>query len=349
MRYHGVVVERLGSVVGDVVARRRAAHNGQFGKVRATGQKSIAVCAGRTGPQLAVQAARQALAGETGPITLHLHATIHDPGLDFWSASGYVADQSGVDVRMTMSLNAMSNSVIAGMELAAGVLTAQRADGRALITSGDVFAPPRFDAWHSDSGIAYGDGAAAVLLGCGPPRPALADLVSTASHADPELEGLHRGDAQWYSGRVFRPPIRLRERKKQWLAARRGADEVDLRNAIGINTVTKHALEDAEIDLSDLRWVLCPNYGAPLLERQCLAPLGIGADRTLACLGRRYGHMGASDQIVALHHLQRHRLAAPGDYVMLLGIGVGMTWTAAILRLNGEDSGVRRAGERRPE
>jgi 3-oxoacyl-[acyl-carrier-protein] synthase III len=339
MRYHGVVVERLGSVVGELVSARQAIHNGRFSARDAarTGQESIAVCAGATGPQLAVRSARQALASETGPVALHLHATIHDPGLDFWSASSYVADQLGVDVRMTMSLNAMSNSAVAGMELAASVLTAQHGSGRALITAGDVFAMPRFDAWQSDSGIAYGDGAAAVLLSRG--SRGVADLVSTASYADPGLEGLHRGDEQWCSGRTRRPPVRLRQRKKQWLSSRAGVDEVDLRNAVGVTTVTKHALDDAEIDLSDVGYVLCPHYGAALLERHCLTPLGISADRTLAWLGRRYGHLGASDQIVALHHIQQHGLAKPGDYVLLLGIGVGMTWTAAVLRSRGDGAG----------
>lgn len=338
MRYQGVVIERLGAVVGELVSVRQAIHNGRFSvrDAERTGQESIAVSAHHTGPQLAVQAARQALAAETGPVALHLHATIHDPGLDFWSASGYVADRVGVDVRMTMSLNAMSNSAVAGMELAAGVLTARGVPGRALITTGDVFAMPRFDAWQADSGITYGDGAAAVLLGRGS-SSGVADLMSTASYADPGLEGLHRGDEQWYSGSTHRPSVRLRQRKKQWLSTRAGAEEVDLRNAVGVSTVAKHALDDAEIDMSVVRWVLCPHYGASLLERQCLTPLGIGADRTLDWLGRRYGHLGASDQIVALHHLQRNGLAKPGDHVLLLGIGVGMTWTAAILRFRGDD------------
>jgi 3-oxoacyl-[acyl-carrier-protein] synthase-3 len=91
--------------------------------------------------------------------------------------------------------------------------------------------------------------------------------------------------------------------------------------------------------MSAMRWVLCPHYGAQLLERHCLKPLGISADRTLDRLGRRYGHLGASDQVVALHHLQQHGPAEPGDYVLLLGIGVGMTWTAAIVRFRGDVAG----------
>jgi 3-oxoacyl-[acyl-carrier-protein] synthase III len=334
LEYQGIVIEAVGSVIGDLVPAEKAIWDGRYSRERArrTGQESIAVAEDRTGPQLAVQAGQQVLARDSGWVSLHLHATIHDPGLDFWSASSYVADQLGLDPAMTLSINAMSNSAVAGLELAASVLSS-RADGsRALITAGDTFAMPRFDAWQGDSGIAYGDGGSALLVGRGSGKPGLAELVSTASYADPGLEGLHRGDEDWYSGDTSRPPVRLRQRKAQWLSANAGTDEVDLRNALGVATVTKEALYDAEIDMGDVRWVLCPNYGAALLDRHCLAPLGISHDRTMGHLGRRYGHMGASDQIVALHDLVQRGLVNPGEYVMLLGIGVGMTWTAAVVR-----------------
>jgi 3-oxoacyl-[acyl-carrier-protein] synthase-3 len=337
MRYHGIVLESVGSSIGELVSAENAIHNGLCSseQARRINQESIAVSTGFTGPELAVQAGRQALAGRGKDVSLHLHATIHDPGLDFWSASSFVADQLGLHAVMTMSVNAMSNSAVAGLELAASVLSARRDDSRALVTTGDTFSMPRFDAWQGDSGLAYGDGGSAVLVGHRSEVDGFAELVSTSSYADPGLEGLHRGDADWYCGSTDRPPVRLRERKAQWLATRDGAAEVDLRNAVGVAAVTKRALYEAEIDMNDVRWVLCPHYGSALTERHCLAPLGLTDDRTLGHLARRYGHMGAGDQVVALHHLTRHEMVEPGDYVMLLGIGVGMTWTAAIVRIEG--------------
>ena len=93
------------------------------------------------------------------------------------------------------------------------------------------------------------------------------------------------------------------------------------------------ALHDAGLgDLDRVRWVLCPHYGAALVERHCLTPLGIPAERTLAWLGRRYGHIGAGDQFLGLEHLLDHGLLDAGDYALLLGIGVGMSFSAAIVR-----------------
>lgn len=333
MHYEGIAIEGIGAATGDLILATDAIRDGRYSYEQAqrSGQESITVAAGATGPQLAVRAGRQVLLGNREHVDLHLHATIHDPGLDFWSASAYVADQLAVDTAMSISINAMSNSVLAGLELAAGLVSARRS-GSALITAGDTFAAPRFDCWQGDSGIVYGDGGSALLISHRPSPARVADLVATASYTDAALEGLHRGNDDWHSGDNYRPPVRLRERKLQWLATHGGVDELDRRNAVGVITVTKQALYDAGLELDDLRWVLCPHYGDTLLERQCLAPLGITTDQTTAHLGRRFGHLGASDQIVDLHHLIYRRLLDDGDYVMLLGIGVGMTWTAAILR-----------------
>ncbi|WP_168588477.1 3-oxoacyl-[acyl-carrier-protein] synthase III C-terminal domain-containing protein [Saccharopolyspora sp. ASAGF58] len=321
--------------MGDLAKATDAINAGRYSAEQAhrNRQDSVAVAHGRIGPELAAQAGRQVLQAGTRHLDLHLHATIHDPAIDFWSASSFVADQIGVDTPITLSINAMSNSMVAGLQLAASVLAGQSGHC-ALLTAGDVFHSPLFDRWQADAGIVYGDAGSAILLHRDTHTKAVADLISTASHASPGLEALHRGSTQWYSGDTDRPPIQLRQRKGQWLAAHGGSDSVDSINTTGVNAVLKTALYDAELELDDISWVLCPHYGDNLTQRHCLAPLGIPEDRTTAFLARALGHLGASDQIVDLHHLLTRRLVNPGDHVVLLGIGVGMTWTAAVLRIH---------------
>lgn len=264
-------------------------------------------------------------------VDLHLHATILDAGLDFWSSAAYVASRLAIQPRMSMNISAMSNSMVAGLDLAAAVLSAGNGSS-ALLTAGDTFPPPLFDRWQGDAGIMYGDAGSALRLTRKRSASGLLELVAAASLAEPELEGLHRGSQEWSCGGTYRPPVRVRHRKARWLADHGGPAEVDRRNATGVTSVVKQALYEAEIDLDDVQRVLCPHYGHHLLQRHCLAPLGIESDRTTAELGRRTGHMGASDQIIDLAHLLHHGELRPGEHVLLLGIGVGMTWTAAVLR-----------------
>lgn len=48
--------------------------------------------------------------------------------------------------------------------------------------------------------------------------------------------------------------------------------------------------------------------------------------------------MGAADQIAALTHLFTRRVVRSGEHVLVLGVGVGMTWTAAVLRIDNTDT-----------
>ncbi|MGH9061845.1 MAG: 3-oxoacyl-[acyl-carrier-protein] synthase III C-terminal domain-containing protein, partial [Acidimicrobiales bacterium] len=46
------------------------------------------------------------------------------------------------------------------------------------------------------------------------------------------------------------------------------------------------------------------------------------------------GHIGPNDQVIGLTNLFARSAVSPGDHVALIGIGIGMTWTAAILRID---------------
>ncbi|MFC4852675.1 ketoacyl-ACP synthase III family protein [Actinophytocola glycyrrhizae] len=302
-----------------------------------TGQQSTAV-AELHGPELAVRAGREALrqasvtAGEAVWPSLCLHAGIYHSGIDFWHAASYVRHELGMDAGagLTLEINAMSNSAVAGMDLAASVLRGRPDHAAAMVTAGDRFGAPGFPHWSTDIGIVYGDAGSAVVLSR---RPGIARIRAIASFTDPSLEGLQRGDEPFRTASIAaHQAIDIRRRKRQWLAGH-SATEVDVRNGEAVAAVVKTVLSDAGLDLPDLARICAPHYGRRLVETQILRPLGIAEDRTMTELGLRVGHLGASDQIVALDHLLRTGAATVGDHVLLLGIGVGMTWTAVLLEL----------------
>jgi 3-oxoacyl-[acyl-carrier-protein] synthase III len=348
MRLDDLYVNGIGCDVGALTPVAVPIAAGEFTPDDAvrTGQLSTAV-AERHGPELAVRAGRAALrqlratTGESIEPTLCLHAGIYYSGIDFWHAASYVRDQVGIGAGpgLTLELGAMSNSVVAGIDVAASVLRGRPDHEAALITAGDRFGGPGFPHWNTDIGIVYGDAGSAVVLSR---RPGIARIRSMASFTDPSLEGLQRGDEPFRTASVAaHRSVDIRRRKRQWLT-RRSATEVIGRNGDAVSSVVKTVLTDAGLDLPDLAKICAPHYGRRLVETQILRPLGITEDRTMTELGLRVGHLGASDQIVALDHLLRSGEVADGDHVLLLGIGVGMTWTAVLLELGNGVTPLRR-------
>ena len=73
--------------------------------------------------------------------------------------------------------------------------------------------------------------------------------------------------------------------------------------------------------------------GAARLARTYYEPLGIAADRTAWDRAREVGHLGAGDPFCGLHHLLRTGRARPGDAGLLLGVGAGFSWGAAVVEV----------------
>jgi 3-oxoacyl-[acyl-carrier-protein] synthase-3 len=339
MRFDELHVNGIGCDIGALTSVAAPLAAGEFTPDDAarTGQLSTAV-AERHGPELAVRAGREALrqasAAAGGAVwpSLCLHAGIYHPGIDFWHSASYVRDQLGVGAGpgLTLELGAMSNSLVASMDIAASVLAGRSDHGAALLTAGDRFGGTGFPHWSTDIGIVYGDAGSAVVLSR---QSGIARIKSIASFTDPSLEGLQRGDEPFRPASVAaHRAIDIRRRKLQWLT-RRSASEVNVRNGDAVSAVVKSALADAGLDLPDMKKICAPHYGRRLVQTQILRPLGIAEEQTMTELGLRVGHLGASDQIVALDHLLRNGEATDGDHVLLLGIGVGMTWTAVVLEL----------------
>jgi 3-oxoacyl-[acyl-carrier-protein] synthase-3 len=340
MRWTNVHLRGVGAALGDIIAvddleSRRTLR-------AATSQRGVSIARDSTGMDLAVRAGRNALASmamtTTGPLPvpdLHFHAAIWrgSRGIDFWSRAAYVRARLGLPAGpgIATELNAMSNSLVGGIDISARVLAGSPDLDTVLLTGGETFGPPAFDHLTADHGIAYGDGGSALILGR---QPGLARILSTSSYTDPTLEQLHRGNHRFLPAGTTEHGIeRIRERKRQYTDAV-GAASVTRRNHDGVRAVMQEALHDADLDLDHLRWVLLPHYGRHLLDAHCLQPLGITADRTLCRAGDQWGHIGPNDQIIGLTHLFTRGAVAPGDHVALLGIGIGMTWTAAILRID---------------
>ncbi|WP_432854896.1 3-oxoacyl-[acyl-carrier-protein] synthase III C-terminal domain-containing protein [Amycolatopsis sp. CA-161197] len=296
---------------------------------------------GTTGMDFAIRAGRQALGTLAlvvgGPLPVpeaHLHAAIWrgSRGIDFWSRASYVRARLGLSAGPGISteINAMSNSLVGGIDLSARILAGSSDIDHVLLTGGETFGSPAFDHLSADHGIAYGDGGSALILSR---HGGFARVLATASYIDPTLEQLHRGSSRFLPAGTTEVGIEhIRERKTQYLQAV-GRRSVHTRNSRGIRDVMNRVLAETGLAPVDLAWVLLPHYGHHQLETQCLHPLGISDTITLKRAGDQWGHIGPNDQVIGLTHLLARRAVSPGDHIALIGIGIGMTWTAAILRI----------------
>jgi 3-oxoacyl-[acyl-carrier-protein] synthase-3 len=317
MRWSSVHIRGVGAALGELIP---------VAPGHPTEQQSISIVRQSTGMDLAVTSAYAALAVlaqiTKGPLPiprLHLHSANIPARLGLPPGPGITAE-----------LNAMSNSLVGGTDLASRILSGSTDLDQILLTGGEVFGPPAFEHLGADHEIAYGDSGSAIVLGR---FPGFARVLAPASYTDPTLEQLDRGHHRVPpAGATEHAPERVRERKLDYLADV-GASSVNARNAHGIRQAFDHALAEAAVIADQLARVLLPYYGKNLLEAHCLRPLGIAAERTLIDAGRRWGHIGPNDQIIGLPRLLARADVQIGDHVALVGIGVGTTWTVAVLRI----------------
>ncbi|MET9881095.1 3-oxoacyl-[acyl-carrier-protein] synthase III C-terminal domain-containing protein [Actinacidiphila glaucinigra] len=61
--------------------------------------------------------------------------------------------------------------------------------------------------------------------------------------------------------------------------------------------------------------------------------MGLCTDQGLLAFGRRLGHMTVNDQVVGLNHLVETRQVGPGDHVLIVAHGGGVSITCAVVRI----------------
>ncbi|MDI6100399.1 ketoacyl-ACP synthase III family protein [Actinoplanes sp. NEAU-A12] len=293
------------------------------------GYRALTVSADLPPPELAVRAATGALVAARWPastLDLVAHAWIHHQGHDFWSPAHYLAHRLGAARALPVGVRQMCNGGVAALELAATRIMADPATERALVTTADRFAAPAFDRWRADYGVAYGDGATALLLarGDGPYR-----LLSVASTAAPELELMHRGDDSF--GASPGAVIDVRRTKRAFLAAGHGPRFTRTAND-AVCRVVRQAL--AEAGEPRVHAVALPRLGGAVLDDGYRPGLRAAGLRRAAVLrfGRGTGHLGAGDAAANLAEMAHLRLLRPGQVALVLSAGAGFTWSCLVVR-----------------
>jgi 3-oxoacyl-[acyl-carrier-protein] synthase-3 len=333
MKWDNLFVSGVGSWLPAQFELTRAVREGLVSEadLRSSGQLAVRIAGDTDAPaDMAVRAARKALRQsrvEPGDVTLVLHAACHFQGLDLWSPASYVQRATISGNAPAIELRQMSNGSMACLEIAASHL-ALRDGGSVLITAAERFSAPSVDRWRSDrrAGV-LSDGAGSLVLSKG---RGFARLLATASHGEPRLEGMVRGEVAFQRNSTVVGPDEM-ERRKQDFVSRMGMRLLLRQIHEGIRATVQGVLDETDTQVGDLTAVVVPHVGRATLKGECLRPLGIDLLRTTWPWARAVGHVGAADQLLGLEHLVDARKVHAGDRVLMIGFGAGVNWTAALL------------------
>ncbi|MFG2063942.1 ketoacyl-ACP synthase III family protein [Micromonospora sp. NPDC048871] len=336
MRFDDIWVAGTGATLGDPVPVSGAVAAGAYSAEAAASTGMISYSQStQAPPEMAVSSGRQAIkaaaehAVEIGPTSLHLHSHAGFQGIDQWSAACWIAGEligTQLDT-MPITVAAWSNGSIASLEVAANALTANPALPSALITVADRFGPPG-DRFHTSPGMVFGDGAAAAVLTRGAGR---FRLLSCVAEADTVLGGLARGDEPFRLS-PSPEPADSRRRTREFLAQGEvSLRDIQTRTTQRVRSVVSRALDEAQVSPDQVDWMVTPFVGRTLYHNSFVRPLDFTPRNTLLEFGLTIGHLGAADQILGLHHLAGSDLLEPGSRILLIGTGMGFTFSAAVL------------------
>ncbi|MGW2524619.1 ketoacyl-ACP synthase III family protein [Streptomyces sp. NPDC001617] len=294
-----------------------------------TGIESVCVSADKSAPEMAVLAARDALArAKAEPADLHLllHACAYHQGHDMWPPASYIQRFSGGGSCPAVEVRQMSNGGMIALELAAGYL---RAGDRptALVTTADRFCLPGFDRWLSDPSTICGDGGTAVVLST---RTGFAKLRGLVSVSDSGLEHGSRGERFSEAPLAAGSPVDL---NSDSLVRELGVEALLNRIEAGQREAFDRACAQADVKFRDIEWYVLPNLGRTRMRAQYFDPFGIDPQRSTWSWGRQVGHLGAGDQFAGLAHLVSEGALEPGQTCLLAGVGAGFTWTVGVLEI----------------
>ncbi|WP_066376126.1 ketoacyl-ACP synthase III family protein [Herbidospora mongoliensis] len=288
-------------------------------------------------PEMALHAARSALkrSGRApADLDLLLYASTWHQGPDGWPPHSYLQRELvGGDVLAT-EIRQGCNGIFIALELAAGHLDAAPGRRAALLVAADNYGTPLMDRWRMGPGFIGGDAASALVLS---KETGFARLTSVCTTTVTEAEELHRG-----SEPLFPPGVTVgrkmsfsarNEQFRQQVMSKGEATAALFKIQRALMEVVERALDESGITTGDLTRVAFMNYSEEIVEQRCMAMLDLPMSRSTWDYGRTIGHCGASDQVLSLDHLLMTGQLGPGDHMLMLGTGPGVTVSCAVIKI----------------
>jgi 3-oxoacyl-[acyl-carrier-protein] synthase III len=323
MKTDGIFINSLGTYLPELVAAEAPEEGAMTG---------AAVAGDRPAVTMALDATRQALGRwgqSTDLLALLLFVEVNHPGPDSWPPHAYLQRHAVGGHVLAAGIRQGCNGLFGALELAAGHLQVLPAGKAAVITTADNVESSLLDRWTALDGYCMGDGATALVLSR---EPGFARLCSVTSTTIAELEELHRGDEPLHPSNVVTGQPTSFQRRGDELILRGGFGlEMAMRMVKTVIEVATRALDEAGIGIADVTKLVL--YNGPWNDISVyLDSLGVPAERSTWEWGRGIGH-SPNDHVLAIDHLLSQGELAPGDHLLVCGLGPGLSLAAAVIEI----------------
>jgi 3-oxoacyl-[acyl-carrier-protein] synthase-3 len=336
MKTPDVLISGLGSFLPDRVPIGWAVQRGLIGGADAEryGITSVTVAGEVPAPELAVRACRQALerAGQdAASLSLLLYVSVWYQGPHGWCPQYYVQRHTGAGRATAAEIRQGCMGMFSALELAASHLLASAEHEAALVTSGDNFTSPLLERWRFSPHFVMGDAGCAVVLSR---RAGFARLKAINAVTLPEYEAMHRGPEPLYPpGATLPGRLDFGDSKDRWLDGPDRDPAGPLKLVAAQDELVERTLDEAAIKLDEVTRVAYANGSRERVEGRAMVPLGLPMSLSTWEQGRTIGHIGASDQVVALEQLLESGSLRPGDHFLMLGVGPGLNIACAVIEI----------------
>ncbi len=271
---------------------------------------------------MAVQAARQALEGAgVGPEKLDLIiVATATPDYLFPMTACLVQDAVGATRAAAFDLAAGCTGFIYALGVAAAMIESG-AIRTALVVGSETLS--RITDWTDrNTCVLFGDGAGAVVLQAGPEGGGILATVLGADGSGGDLLMLPAGGSR-------HPASHQTIAERMHFIKMQGRDVFRFAVRV-IPAATRQALERAGLSLDDVA-LFIPHQANGRIIESALRDLKLPPEKVYSNL-ERYGNTSAASIPIALCEAVEEGRLRPGDVVVCVGFGAGLTWGATVLR-----------------
>lgn len=280
--------------------------------------------------ELAIRAASAALASAgvaADSIELCIVATIT---ADFSTPSTacLIQPRLGLTQAMCFDLSAACSGFVYAMTVARDAIESGRVK-RALVIGAEKMSSI-IDWKDRTTCVIFGDGAGAVVLEAQESAATSAPeqkrgILSSVMGADGEFARLIRVEA---GGSALPASAETVEKRQHYL--RMEGNQVFKSAVRGMVEIAKQALEQAGLTIDQIACVV-PHQANSRIIQAIAEKLGLPMEKVVMNLDR-YGNTTAASIPLALDEAVQMRRIRPGDAVLLVAFGAGLTWGALVLR-----------------
>ncbi len=248
-----------------------------------------------------------------------LCATI-TPDMPFPCTACLIQREIGADRAFCFDLEAACTGFIYGLEIGRRLIES-RAYTTLLVVASEKLSSVT-DWKDRNTCVLFGDGASAAVLR---PSDGTRGILSASLGASGAQAGL-----LYMPGGGSQNPASAKSVAQGLHFLKMNGREVYKHAVVNMARASEEAIARAGLKPSDITWIV--PHQANLRILQGLAErLGVDMDRCLVNLDR-YGNISAASAGIALHEGASEGRFKPGDHLLLVAFGAGLTWGASVIR-----------------